>query len=685
MGLPEIHFARFALVATAITMLTACGGGSNAPAGDQVDVRRPQPGLAMSHASPGLTLLAGYPAGAGTLDGSGTNARFSSPVSIAIDPSNNVYVTDNQENLSKLVIRKITPGGVVTTLSDPASRVNTFDRNGNRYIVDGASIVKVAPDGTVSTLAGVAGSSGFVDGSGTNARLTGIRKIVADQAGNVYAINSKWTCTTSKPIGCINEGGAIRKITAAGVVTTLAGNIGGGNAALVDGPGTLARFSDPYGLTIDETGQLFVGDSGSIRKISPAGEVTTLVTTLPKDPLAGPNFGISDLAAGKGDDLFVLASGGLYKLAPTGAMSLLAGFANVDIGLAQPFADTGMSALVIDSSGNLFAASQNAVVYRITSTGTLSIFAGTPARSGSVDGKGPLALFQNAESIARDTNGNLYVTEESGRIRKIAPDGTVTTLGSVDGKFVDETGAEASIFRPRGIAVAPDGNVYIGDFLTIRKLTKTGVLTTLAGRSDTFGDTDGVGANGTFSSIRSMVADNAGNLYVAEAHSIRKVTPGGVVTTLAGSSTGGSVDGKGASAYFRFPSGLALDHAGNLYIADTDNATIRKLSPDGTVTTVAGAPSVRGLVDGAGSAARFNSPGEMAVDDTGNVYVIDTGTIRKITPGGTVTTIAGNSQFTGTRLGELPGNFARLRGIAYIGANVLAVTDGTSVLKLAVP
>jgi len=308
-----------------------------------------------------------------------------------------------------------------------------------------------------------------------------------------------------------------------------------------------------------------------------------------------------------------------------------------------------------------------------------------PAIDKSVDGKGELALFTNISNITRDIEGNLYVLEDHRRIRKIAPDGTVSTPGLSNGAaYVDETGVDVWMYA-RGTAVAPDGTFYIGDFLTIRKLSKTGVLTIHAGEPNTFGDKDGVGRNGTFSSIRSMVADNDGNVYVAEAHSVRKVTPGGVVTTLAGSSTGGSADGKGAAAFFNFPSGIALDPAGNLYIADTDNATIRKLAPDGAVTTVAGLSSVRGLVDGTGAAARFNKPKDMTADAQGNVYVIDTGTVRKITPEGVVTTIAGSSQHTGARLGELPGNFASLGGIAYLGANVLAVSDGTSVLKLAVP
>lgn len=680
--------ADFARTAAVALVLASCGGGSNEPLPDQTGAGRAQPGLDMSNIASGLTLIAGYPGGAGTLDGSGTSARFSLPVSIAIDPAGNLHVADQRESdASSLVLRIVSPGGAVTTSSAPVSRYSAFDSGGNRYIAAGNSIVRVTPEGTASTLAGVADSPGFVDGSGTDARLVGIRKLVVDQSGNLYAINNKLTCLSTKPFGCTSEGGAIRKITPAGVVTTLAGYIGEGAAERIDGAGSAARFSDLHGLAIDRAGNLFAGDAGSIRRISPAGEVTTLVAAVPADPASGSLRAISDLAVGNSDELFLLASQKLYEVSRSGAVTQLVEFSNIDIGAAQPFTDTILTGVVIDGAGNFFVASQSGVVYRFTPAGTLGIFAGMPQLTGSVDGKGPLALFRNAESVDRDTDGNLFVLELGyNHIRKVAPDGTVTTLGSASGSgFVDESGAEAkALLAPRAIAVAPDGNVYIGEYTTIRKLTRAGVLTAFAG-DGSFGDADGVGVKASFSSIRSMVVDNAGNLYVAEAHSVRKVTPNGVVTTLAGSSTGGSADGTGRSAFFRFPSGIALDKTGNLYIADTDNATIRKLSPDGVVTTVAGASLLRGLVDGTGSAARFNSPKEIATDEAGNVLVIDTGTVRKITPSGAVTTIAGSSQFTGTRLGDLPGNFARLSGITYLGANVFAVTDGSSVLRLAVP
>ena len=677
MALQKKCVTRLALAATVTAhALTACGGSAGAPAG-QTEVRRAQPAPAMSNMAPGLTLFAGYTGGSGTLDGTGTSARFSGPVGIAIDPTDNLYVTDQRSSPSDLVLRKITSGGVVTTSSAQESRYSAFDGAGNRYFAVGHSIVKVAPEGTASTLAGVADSSGMVDGSRTNARMERIGSMVTDKTGNLFVINTKFTCRGTKPIHCVNHGGVIRKITPEGAVTTIAGSIVEDvEAVSTDGIGPAARFAHPFGMTIDAGGNLFVADYQSIRRISPSGSVTTL----PRDPAVPRGSLMGDLLVGNGDTLFAIADGKLYRVATTGVMTLVAEFTSARLGIAQAFTDESLVSLAMDSAGNLFVASHRGAVYKLAPDGAISIFAGMPGFNSHVDGKGEAASFLNVTSITGDISGNLYVLDGYRSMRKIAPDGTVSTLGPAD-----ENAVEGRPPDPRGIAVAPDGTVYTGAFLTVRKLSNDGIFTDHAGEPHTYGDKDGVGKNGTFSSIRSMVADNDGNVYVAEAHSVRKVTPGGVVTTLAGSSTGGSADGKGAAAFFNFPSGIALDPAGNLYIADTDNATVRKLALDGAVTTVAGLSSVRGLVDGKGAAARFNKPKDMTADAQGNVYVIDSGTVRKITPDGVVTTIAGSSQFTGARLGELPGNFARLGGTVYLGANVLAVSDGTSVLKLAVP
>ena len=267
---------------------------------------------------------------------------------------------------------------------------------------------------------------------------------------------------------------------------------------------------------------------------------------------------------------------------------------------------------------------------------------------GSADGTGAAASFKYPSGVAVDASGNLYVADGGNHeIRKITPTGVVTTLaGSITPGSADGTGAAASFYWPGGVAVDASGNVYVADGSNqkIRKITPTGVVTTLAG-SITPGNADGTGAAASFNNPTGVAVDASGNVYVADNvnHEIRKITPTGVVTTLAGSITPGSADGTGAAASFNNPTGVAVDASGNVYVADTYNQKIRKITPAGVVTTLAGR-NTPGSADGTGAAAQFNYPTDVAVDASGNVYVVDENNhgIRKITPAGVVTTLAGS-------------------------------------------
>jgi len=284
-------------------------------------------------------------------------------------------------------------------------------------------------------------------------------------------------------------------------------------------------------------------------------------------------------------------------------------------------------------------------------------FAGMPGVSGSADGTGSAARFNSPSGVVVDSAGNVFVGDSS-CIRKVTPDGVVTTLAGLAGTggHADGTGSAARFNIATGVAVDSAGNVFVADTdnSTIREVTPEGVVTTLAGVWGGYGCEDGTGSAASFAWPYGVAVDSAGNVYVAAANcsTIREVTPMGVVTTLAGQAGRvGSADGTGTNALFHSPYGVAVDGTGNLYVADTVNNTIRKVTPFGTnwvVTTMAGLAQVSGSVDGTGSAARFNEPFGVAVDGRGNVFVADTGnnTIRMVTPGGVVTTLAG---LTGTR------------------------------------
>ena len=236
------------------------------------------------------------------------------------------------------------------------------------------------------------------------------------------------------------------------------------------------------------------------------------------------------------------------------------------------------------------------------------------------------------------------------------------------------------------MAVDSAGNVYVADTDndTIRKVTPGGVVTTLAGLAGSSGSADGTGSAARFGQPCGVAVDSAGNVYVADSgnHTIRKVTPGGVVTTLAGlAGSSGSADGTGSAARFNVPCGVAVDSAGNVYVADGGNWTIRKVTPGGVVTTLAGLAGSWGSADGAGSAARFYCPQGVAVDSAGNVYVADSGnkTIRKVTLGRVVSTLAGLSGSSGSAEGT--GSAARFywpQGVAVDSAGGVYVADSNN-------
>jgi len=261
----------------------------------------------------------------------------------------------------------------------------------------------------------------------------------------------------------------------------------------------------------------------------------------------------------------------------------------------------------------------------------------------------PSAAFSTPEGVAVDAAGNVYVADTINEtIRQITPAGVVSTLAGLAGVggSADGTGSAARFSGPFGVAADAAGNVYVADTFnqTIRKVTPAGVVTTLAGQAGSAGSTDGTGSAARFSTPRRVAADAVGNVYVAELnHVIRKITPAGVVSTLAGlAGAVGSADGTGSAARFADPQGVAVDAADNVYVADTANNTIRKITPAGVVTTLAGLAGTSGSTDGTGTAARFTSPRGVAVDAAGKVYVADrnNGAIRKITPAGVVTTVA---------------------------------------------
>ena len=297
--------------------------------------------------------------------------------------------------------------------------------------------------------------------------------------------------------------------------------------------------------------------------------------------------------------------------------------------------------IAIDPIGNVyFADARKDVICRITPSGDTTVVAGKFGARGSADGTGSQARFCFPCGIAADAAGNIYVADTGNNtIRRITQSGVVTTLAGMADTvgYDDGTGSRARFNYPVSLAVDNSGNIIVADMYncTIRKVASNGAVTTIAGMAGISGGVDGKGMNALFNFPRSVTVDNNDNVYVADLlnNAIRKITPAKVVTTLAGgmSYATGNADGIGEAAGFSHPAGLATDNAGNIYVADTGNNTVRRIAPDGSVITLAGLDSQFGFADGTGSAVRFWHPASLALDRFGNLYVadLDNAAVRK--------------------------------------------------------
>ncbi len=296
--------------------------------------------------------------------------------------------------------------------------------------------------------------------------------------------------------------------------------------------------------------------------------------------------------------------------------------------------------ICLDNAGNLYVGDYgNSTIRKVTAAAAVSTLAGQALNYGWADGTGSAAVFNWPIGVAADSAGNVYVADTiNNLLRRVTPAGDVTTLaGSVGvAGSSDGNGSSARFYAPNGIATDSAGNIYVADFQnhTVRKMTFNGtnwVVSTLAGLAGSFGSADGAGSQARFYHPADVAVDAAGNVYVADYnnHTIRMITPAGVVTTLAGSpGNSGSADGTGSAARFDCPNGVAVDNAGNVYVVDAFNHTIRKIGPGAVVTTIGGLAGTSGTADGVGSTARFYLPAGLVVDSAGNIYVVDYGNHR---------------------------------------------------------
>ncbi len=684
-----------------VAALGACGGGGGGSATPPPSpVPLPVPTAVPPPAAiPPLSLWAGNAGGRGNLDGTGDQARFWDPAGVAADSKGNVFVVDNFLN----TIRKITPDGTVTTFAgisglsgssdgpgvgasfnfDKPSSI-AVDKADNLYVADvGNNLIrKITPAGVVSTVAGHAGSYGSADGAGTKASLDFCYEEIGcvapgmafDSSGTLYFV----------------EAGSrkIRKMSAAGQVSTIGGET----------CGYPARDYRVTGLAVDAADTLYLSDPFNIRIMGADGRMI---------PYAGArrDGGHVDgtgeaarfmyavgLAVDKAGALHTLDNGQLRKIAKGGVVSTVAGDPNYSRqagsrdgqGLAAKFSYP--SAVAADPMGNIYVSDTgNQSIRKITPAGMVSTLAGQADATGWVDGIGTAARFGYIGGMAFDRTGNLFLSDDlSHSIRKVTSGGVVTTFaggGDTDWSHKDGTGAAARFFNPGGLAFDAAGVLHVADTFSnsIRRITADAVVSTMA--APTFTDAGSFPTANAYFYPRGVAFDSAGNLYVADSgnHSVRKIDTAGRASTLAGRTTGqaGAEDGVGQAARFYGPAAVVADRAGNLFVTDEHNHTIRKITPDGTVTTFAGAALQPGFADGAGAAARFQRPGGIAIDGVDNLYVADSYNmaVRKITPAGVVSTVVGTPGLAGFRPGPLPGSLLFPSALAIKGRSLYIATS----------
>ncbi|MDH3238371.1 MAG: hypothetical protein OEM47_07605 [Deltaproteobacteria bacterium] len=611
-----------------------------------------------------IAALAGAAGGPGFFDGSPSDpVRFDSPSGMAVTTTGDRFVADTENH----VIRKIDGAGTVTTLAGVFGVPGISDGTGSDarfnlpagiiadgnvlYVCDAGNhtIRKIiSTSGIVTTLVGTPGTEGFFNNPAgpENVLFRSPRGITVGTTG------------VEKSLFVADTGNhSIRRVSLIGATVTYAGS---GNSGFDNAVGASASFNSPEGITFDGT-SLFAADTGNhaIRKITPAGSVGD-VTTLAGDGTSG----FLDNAAGSGarfsspvslvaigGNLFVSDSGNhvVRQVDPSGFVTTLAGLPQV-----PGFSDgTGSAARFNGPEGiavqegitNLFfvADTKNHVIRQVTLGGAVTKIAGNAPRAGQVNASGESARFDAPSGVAV-VGDDLFVSDTGNNtIRKVTAAGVVTSL----------TGSEFQ--SPQGVA-AVGTDLYVADSENhaIRKVTSAGVVTLFAG-SDTGeeGFEEGTGTAARFRMPRGVASDGS-FLYIADTgnHAIRKIDIGsGAVTTVAGDGFPGLPTD--TPSRFRSPEGIAV-LGSNVYVADTGNHAIQKVTPAGVVTNFAGSDAaVSGFVDDTGTAARFHAPRGIAAVET-TLYVADTGNhaVRRISTLRKVTTFAGNAGAATTKNGD---------------------------------
>lgn len=726
-----------ALAALVVTLLNACGGGSGDSSGPSAPPPPPPPPPAPATA---LSLLAGNADGAGTQDGPAPGvARVGVDVGgMAVTPQGDVVFLDTGNHR----VRKLSAGSAhITTVAGGGGWVRTgavsnhadgdgpaarfyqpkavaVDTAGNMYVADTENhlVRRISPTGAVTTLAGKPGVCGNQDGTSDTATFCRPSSIAVDKAGTVYVAETRPSSTT------LSAANPIRKISNTGQVSTLTSKASEYPTSIFfSGPPIQIYY--PVHLATDSTGALYAADPNDhvVRRYATDGQATVVSGTV------GPNnqgttdgtasqakFGaFKAMAFDAADRLFVLDNTGLPAIRRIGsdgsattlvrAQGCTESHAPGSLCLANQMTVRPDGSFLVSEygmQGNTFQYSQ---LRSYSPQGTSTLVAGLASAPGADDGQGGSARFDAPGALAWSPSGTLYVRDDGNRsLRTVMPDGVVRTLGTPGGHCTTVGGLGSEVLSSFTAPLATDG---AGALYTLQeaRVFKTSAcqaalwadLKPLLDKVPTF-----------FTSVASgIAADRTGNVYVSTFKgTIHKIDAKGEVTLLAGSlGTVGHADGQGAAAQFSALGNMATDAAGNVYVVDglfhevnKIGPTIRKITPSGMVSTLAGNPAAApGYADGTGAAAVFTvdlgfrypqQTAALAVDAQGNVYITDGAhhVVRRITPDGRVSPLVGQFGASGFAAGDLPGLIHRPAGIA-VRDNMLYFSMPNAVAQVKLP